>query len=267
MYGMRETLINEKKYLESVMKKIDRQTDNILDESLRVSVDKGHVRYYRCTPDNRIGKYIKSKDIKDAQKLAQKEYNKKIYQLAKKRVGQISRLLNDYEDDEIENCFYNEHYGKRALIKPVEPLWEDKVNSWLDDEYEGKRFNEDTIEIYTQKGERVRSKSEKILADYFNYHRIPYKYEHPLKLKEFGIVYPDFTLLSKKTGREIYWEHNGMMDNPIYAQKAVKKINAYERNGIFVGDRLILTFETEQTALSTDVLEKMIERYQIVQVK
>lgn len=77
MYGMRETLINEKKYLESMMQKIDRQTDNILDESLRVSVDKGHVRYYRCTSDNKIGKYIKSKDIKDAQKLAQKEYNKK----------------------------------------------------------------------------------------------------------------------------------------------------------------------------------------------
>lgn len=47
-------------------------------------------------------------------------------------------------------------------------------------EYKGKELNDDTMEIYTQKGERVRSKSEKILADYFYYNNISYKYECPL---------------------------------------------------------------------------------------
>ena len=28
------------------------------------------------------------------------------------------------------------------------------------------------------------------------------------------IVYPDFTFLSRKTKQEIYWEHDGRMDDP-----------------------------------------------------
>ena len=41
----------------------------------------------------------------------------------------------------------------------------------------------------------------------------------------------------------------------------VGKINAYESNGIFVGDRLILTFETEQMILNTSKIEEMANRY------
>ena len=115
--------------------------------------------------------------------------------------------------------------------------------------------------IMAEKGERVRSKSEKILADYFFRNGIEYKYECPLYLNGVGIIYPDFTFLSKKTGGEIYWEHNGMVDSPDYARKMVRKINAYEKNGIFVGERLILTYETEQTILNTDKIEQMVKRY------
>lgn len=87
------------------------------------------------------------------------------------------------------------------------------------------------------------------------------KYECPLYLEGFGIVYPDFTFLSKKTGQEIYWEHDGMMDDPVYAQNAIKKIEAYEKNGIFPGDRLILTFETEETLLNSEILEVLVKKY------
>ncbi|MGE9882258.1 hypothetical protein [Blautia obeum] len=73
----------------------------------------------------------------------------------------------------------------------------------------------------------MRSKSEKIMADYFFRNGIEYKYEHPLYLNGFGIVYPDFTFLSRKTGEEIYWEHDGRMDDLVYARNAVKKIEAY----------------------------------------
>ena len=104
-------------------------------------------------------------------------------------------------------------------------------------------------------------KTEKILADYFYRNNIPYKYECPLKLKGYGVVYPDFTFLSKKTGKEIYWEHDGMMDDTIYVQNAIKKIEAYEKNDIFPGERLILTFETSQSVLRNDIIETMVEKY------
>lgn len=117
--------------------------------------------------------------------------------------------------------------------------------------------------ILTERGERVRSKSEKILADFFCRNRIPYKYECPLYLKGVGTVYPDFTFLSSKTGQEIYWEHDGRMDAPVYAQNAVRKIHAYVENEIYPGERLILTFETEKTVLDMKLVEKLVQRYLI----
>ena len=102
---------------------------------------------------------------------------------------------------------------------------------------------------------------EKILADYFYHHNIPYKYEKPIRLEGYGIVYPDFTFLSRRTGKELYWEHEGRMDDPGYARKAIKKIESYESNGIYVGDRLILTFETEATVLSRKSIERNVKRY------
>ena len=51
-------------------------------------------------------------------------------------------------------------------------------------------------EYYTIKGERVRSKSEKIIADELYRYQIPYKYEFPLTLATHNRniqLYPDFT--------------------------------------------------------------------------
>ena len=100
------------------------------------------------------------------------------------------------------------------------------------------------------------------MADYFYRNGIEYKYECPIYLKGMGIVYPDFTFLSRqRDGEEIYWEHNGRVDDPTYARNMVRKINAYENNGIFVGERLILTYETEQTVLNTGKIEGIVRRY------
>lgn len=139
--------------------------------------------------------------------------------------------------------------------------WEQRLSEWEKEEYKGKTFAENIPVITTAKGERVRSKSEKILADYFYHTGIPYKYEHPVILKRFGIVYPDFTFLSPKTGEEIYWEHDGRMDDPEYARKAIKKIETYEKNGIFPGQRLVLTFETLQDGLDMKIVEKLAREY------
>ena len=53
------------------------------------------------------------------------------------------------------------------------------------------------------------------------------------------------------------------MDDPVYAKNAIRKIQAYENNHIFPGDRLILTYETEQSILSTGKIEQMVKKYLI----
>ena len=87
------------------------------------------------------------------------------------------------------------------------------------------------------------------------------KYEKPLNFSGYGIVYPDFTFLSRKLRKEIYWEHEGMMDKPEYAIKAAKKLNSYQMNGILPGERLILTFETEQDVLNSKIVCDLVDKY------
>lgn len=151
--------------------------------------------------------------------------------------------------------------SEKKLIHPIEPTWEDQLAGWMKEDYKKKEFQENSTVIITERGERVRSKSEKILADYFYQKNIPYKYEAPLYLVGAGIIYPDFTFLSSKTRQEIYWEHEGMMDDEIYARNAIRKIYTYEKNGIYPGERLILTFETKAVALDTQIVKELVCKY------
>ena len=139
--------------------------------------------------------------------------------------------------------------------------FQQKLEKWLSQPYERKGFKDDTPVIMTNNGLRVRSKSEKIMADYFDSIGLAFKYECPLYLKPYVIIYRDFTILSRRTGKEMYWEHEGMLDNPEYAKNAVKKIELYETNEIYSGDRLILTFETSTSYINTEVMKNLTRKY------
>lgn len=261
MIGLKNLLIKEQERLRNISNIAANRLKNAPNGSLRISRNGNHIQYYLCTDIDKRGKYISKKKEELIQVLVQKSYDEKIVRLTEKRLQQIEKILKDYGDDEIEQIFLQEHLGRRKFIHTVEPTWEEMLKKWKSEEYQGKEFREGTPIIVTERGERVRSKSEKIMADYFYRNGIEYKYECPIHLKGMGIVYPDFTFLSKKTGEEIYWEHNGMVDSPAYARRMVQKIEAYENNGIFPGERLILTYETEQSILNTRKIEQMVEKY------
>ena len=128
-------------------------------------------------------------------------------------------------------------------------------------EYNGKDFYEDIPEFYTSAGERVRSKSEIIIADLLSKENIPYRYEYPLYLKGLGKIFPDFTTLNTRTRKEFIWEHLGMMDDPMYVENALQKISAYEQNGFFPGENLILTFESEKNPLNQKLLSLLLQKH------
>ena len=262
MYGLKEMLLKEQKYLEDIIYKASKCTDDTNPPSgkLRISVDGGKVRYYHCT-DDRFGSYISKDNTELARRLAQKTYNDAVIKKAESRLKLITRSLKDYSDDEIEQIYQSSHGERQVLITPVEPTAQQLEEQWYNACYRGKEFREGVPVILTEKGERVRSKSEKILADFFYRNDILYKYEKPLTISGYGTIYPDFTFFSKKLRKEIYWEHEGMMDKPEYAQTAIKKINTYQMNKIYPGERLILTFETEQDVLDSRIVSELVERY------
>ena len=133
------------------------------------------------------------------------------------------------------------------------------IKWWSSISYKGKGFDDEIKEIYTDRGERVRSKSEKIIADKLNIRGVPYKYECPLQLKDGIVLYPDFTLLNIDTREEIYLEHCGLMDNQGYVDTLMYKLRTYERNGIYLGVNLFITYESEKFPFNTKVLDELIK--------
>lgn len=242
--------------------------------SLKIRMNRGKVRYFHfmgnssdVKNDSRIGKtgagerYLSLKEKDFISALAQKAYDTKILNCIEQELKAIERYLNTCPKVMPEDWYKELHSERQKMIVPIAPDWELLRADWLSLQYEGKGFDERIPEIYTDKGERVRSKSELLIANELYRADVAYRYEYPVYIKVFGTIYPDFMILSKKKQKEICWEHFGRMDDPEYAQKAIQKIAAYEENGYVIGENLVVTFETKQTILTTRKIQTVIERY------
>lgn len=263
MYGLKVMLKRELLRLNTIQELAKSDCENMPEGKLRISKSRKTVQYYLRNEESGSsnGIYIPKSDAVLPFQLAQKTYAESILRITNKRIRQISQILRDYEDNEIENAFTRLSEERKRLVSPFEMTWEQRKDAWIKEEYQGKGFAENEPEIYSEKGERVRSKSERSIANYLYRNGIPYKYEKPLYLREYGTVYPDFTILSRRTQGEIYWEHEGRMDDHEYVIKAIKKIKTYERNNIFVGDKLILSYETKESVLNMSEIESLCRRY------
>ncbi len=111
------------------------------------------------------------------------------------------------------------------------------------------------------RGESVRSKSEKILADLFYQYQIPYCYEPQLNLSDGTSLYPDFALLNVKKRKTIYWEHFGLVSDGDYAVRALRKLMLYEKNGMMIGKNLLYSLESNEMPLDIKKLEKKVREY------
>lgn len=80
-------------------------------------------------------------------------------------------------------------------------------------------------------------------------------------LKGYGYVVPDFKILNVRTKKEYYLEHFGMMDDYEYAKNAIKKIECFQKNEIYPGEKLLITLEASDSPLNMIILEKMVNKY------
>lgn len=265
MIGLKKYLIEEEERLKKIKQVVDKRLVDVPEGNLRITSSGKHVQYMQCKEKDgkyqKQGNYIKKEDRSLAHRLAQKSYDQKIKRLVDRRVKQLEKLAKEYEDNEVEEIYDKLHHIRKTMINPVEIPWEKRLAEWKSAPYIGKEFKACMTEIYTKKGERVRSKSEKIMADTFYDPGIEYKYECPLKLKGYGVVYPDFTFLRKRDFKEVYWEHDGKMDDADYAEKAIRKINTYIANGIFPGDNLIVSFESLGVVINDNIIKQLIAKY------
>jgi len=103
-------------------------------------------------------------------------------------------------------------------------------------------LNPEGLFYYTESGLRVRSKSERTIAEALDKNEIPYEYEAALALNGTR-KYPDFSIRQPYNGKLILWEHFGLMDNNDYRMNSADKIALYVKCGFYPNDNLICTYE------------------------
>ena len=258
-----ESLRQRELFLEKIVSEKTAALDDCPPGKLRV-VHRGQQSYYywRTDPKDTNGSYISRKDSFIAQTLAQKCYDQKILCAAKEELTLIKKLRNKLSRQSVETCSLELEETYRDLIDTVVLSDEAFAKQWQNMPYRKKHYWDDEKEYYTKRGERVRSKSELIIANALNDQNIPYRYEYPV-YNEVGkpIGVPDFNCLNVRQRKDYYWEHLGKLGDMKYANRNVSKLERYTLEGCFDDSRLILTFETNEHPLNTRVIEEKIRRF------
>ena len=183
----------------------------------------------------------KDRDEKTILILATKLYYEKLLPLAVKRKLLIESLLAFEKNAPLEEVYTTLPNPIKEYVDPFEAPLEKVIYDFESEEYSKLDTRAGNYMIKTEEGIMVRSKAEMVINDTLFKSHIPHKYEKPLKTGNITLR-PDFTVINRKTGKQFIWEHFGMMDNPIYVDKFLKKLKVYEDAGYYLYDGLIATF-------------------------
>ena len=257
-----QVLQERKKYLETLSGQIQDHLSTFPAGTLRISNSYGRAQYYhRQNISDRGGKYLPRAEEALARQLAQKSYETQVLDSAAEEIAAINSFEELLPKIFAEGLYEELSRQRQALVRPLFETDENFINKWNQKPYKGKEMSPEIPELLTDRGERVRSKSEVIIANLLEKEGVPYKYECPVELRNHKKFYPDFTVLNIRRRKEFFWEHLGMMDNPEYAENAIRKISVYIRNGIVPGKDLIISAETKNTPLNIRDIRGIISHY------
>ena len=220
-------------------------------------------QYCTITKDIATGEqkrtYIRKAKITGLKRAFQIEYLFKSLEVLKKNCKALNAFTNQYDCNKLIKAYEKMPQSKKQFVTPF--IYDDKtfVEKWQAQDYERKPVSIDTV--ITLKKEAVRSKSEHIIANLLCQKNVPYHYEFPLKLKNGGILHPDFYCLNRRTRQVFYWEHFGMMANRDYANDFVQRLSQYSQNNIFPGKNLLITTESDTHPLNTRDVERLINTF------
>lgn len=259
-------LLNEeleliKRQKEHVLKELEKYKD-VMNFTLVQKKSNGCYQYY-YRDENRDLKYIASSERDIAKRLAQKEYYEKLLTNLFTQEKSIEKFINKYNVAHTSESYEVLAEGKKRLVQPIIKTDEEFIEDW-NNKFTGEQNTFDLTTSYTtNKGEEVRSKSEKILADLFDKHGVIYKYEPEITLFDGRKSYPDFALLNLRERKTFFWEHFGLGSDAGYSEKNIAKLAKYEKSKIVVGDNLIVTAEATGIGIDVKIVEDKIKKYLI----
>ena len=211
-----EQLKEQVRILDRIIKKLERglETDKRRNDSgksnnegtlknermsLRHSKRKNNNFQYYLINKNGHRTYIKKKEMDKARKLAQREYDEDVLNIAKTQMYRATQFLKLYDFSALEKTYANLSDAKKPLVEPVIMPIDQYICEWRKAHPGEQNSFPYEEEITTNRGEIVRSKSEKIIADLFNKYDVPYVCEPEVRLFNGKCAYPDFVILNKRT--------------------------------------------------------------------
>lgn len=245
--------------LEETIKTIEGEAQQFPSGNLRIQKKRNTQQYYHVTEkDDTHGSFIKAENSELAEKLAQKSYYEKLLRELQREYNAISCFLNKMEGKKPEEVYSSMNDYRKKLVKPLFVTDKEYVTYWEAQQYTKNPFRPEECTQPTEKGEKVRSKSEARIADMYYSLGIPYRYEAQVVLKNGKEKYPDFTLLKLPERVLYYHEHMGLMEDDFYRKNNLIKLKEYSESNIFVGKNLILTFESDYAPLDIKTFRKNI---------
>lgn len=262
MNELQELVKQRKSYLERIIKMQEEKLKQAPEGKIHITGTSKRPMFYFVENKKRI--FVKEKQRHLIQPICQKEYDLKVFEEARKEIRELEKFQKKYPEKGCESIYQNLHPIRQQLITPIWLPDDEFVKQWEAVSYTPKGFDPKCPEYYTDKGERVRSKSEVLIANALKKYHIPYRFEYPYQLEPYSpVIHPDFTVLNVRKRKEYIWEHLGKMDDEGYIDYSINRIIDYEKHGIFSGDKLILTHETLARPLNSKIIEKTILHYLI----
>lgn len=249
--------------LQTLQKELQNELKKLPQGKIRISISNKTYQFFHITSrEHCLGKYIsKRKNAFLINQLAQKRYNQALLIEVNRERKTLQKFIRQYKPGNLTFIYKKQHPALKNYIKPYCLDNETFIKNWLKTKIPINTFSPENLIYNTSMGIKVRSKSEVLIAETLASYKIPFRYEYPINLKNFGIIHPDFYCLNPRTLKEIIWEHFGMMDNIEYANNTVKKLNYYQLNGYICGKNLCFTQETSIHPLDIKQIQLVIKNY------
>ena len=201
-----------------------------------------------------------------ARAIAQRDYDMTVMKRAEEELGLLKKLEEVYQGGCAEDIYQKINEPRRGLIVPVELTDKQFAEKWQAQMLQKAEIPKEVTTFKTERGEKVRSKSEVFIADTLRRNDRKYHYECAVKVinhltGEPRILYPDFYVLNPRTRKAYYWEHFGKCDDADYVNRNLNKLIDYQSAGIVLGRNLIMTFETKTIPFTPEMADEVIREY------
>lgn len=259
LHTIYDQMLAECKRLEDEIREIELRLQDFPQGKLIITRNK-NANYKWYVNDGSKLSYMPKRDRQLAEQLAQKRYlTLRVKELNHEKQAIQFYLRHHLNEDDNSRRLLSDPPFQELLFNYFKPI--DKgLQEWAKEPYDRSFKYPEQLNYKCISGNVVRSKSESMIDLVLYLNHIPYHYEEALQLGE-TILYPDFTIRHPNTGKTFYWEHFGMMDNSNYSKNVYSKLQLYNSFQIIPTINLITTFETQESPLNSETVEKIVQLY------